>query len=212
IPAALSCFRAATASSTVSPATKRAAKRRARPFRWTNLKTRGCSLSQRRPARSTRCWVSGVRCQVSGIELGAAARLLLQHLAGGEARAVALGEPLQLGHESGRAQVVRVAERAATERWEAEAEDGPDVAVARGAHHAVADRPRGLVQHAVHEALQDLGEAGAAVGGEAEQPPHRGGHAPPLGAPLAADAPPPPPPPAARLPQPPRPGGRPQPP
>src|SRR2546428_10866493 len=94
------------------------------------------------------------------MELGAAARRLLRHLAGGEARAVAPGEPLQLGDESGRAQVVRVAERAAPERWEAEAEDGPDVAVARGAHHAVADRPRGLVQHAVHEALQDLGEAG----------------------------------------------------
>src|SRR5207245_216405 len=53
MPAALSRFRAATASSTVSPATKRAAKRRARPFPRTNLKTRGCSLSQRRPARST---------------------------------------------------------------------------------------------------------------------------------------------------------------
>src|SRR3989475_5018182 len=156
IPAALSCFRAATASSTVSPATKRAAKRRARPFRWTNLKTRGCSLSQRRPARSTRCWVSGVRCQVSGIELGAAARLLLQHLAGGEARAVALGEPLQLGHESGRAQVVRVAERPATERREAEPQDRPHVPVAGRAHPAIAARSRRLVQHALPEAPQDL--------------------------------------------------------
>src|SRR5437879_9892567 len=102
------------------------------------------------------------------MELGAAARLLLQRLTGGEARAVALGEPLQLGHESGRAQVVRVAERPATERREAEPEDRPDVAVAGRAHHAIADRSRGLVQHAVHEALQDLGEAGAAVRVDAE--------------------------------------------
>src|SRR2546427_1935360 len=162
IPAALSCFRAATASSTVSPATKRAAKRRARPFRWTNLKTRGCSLSQRRPARSTRCWVSGVRCQVSGIELGAAARLLLQHLAGGEARAVALGEPLQLGHESGRAQVVRVAERPATERRGGETEDRPDVAVAGGAHHPLPRPPRRLRPPAGPQAPPGLRRAGGA--------------------------------------------------
>src|SRR5437879_5880897 len=81
----------------------------------------------------------------------------------------------------------RGAAPAGPERWDAEAEDDPDVAGARGAHHAVAGRPRGLVQHAVHEALQDLGEAGAAVGVDAEQLVHGGVHAPLLAAAVAVE-------------------------
>ena len=60
MPAALSCVSAATAASTVSPATKREAKRRASPFPRMMLNNRGCSLSHRRPVRSIAGKQSGV--------------------------------------------------------------------------------------------------------------------------------------------------------
>src|SRR5213593_1824761 len=163
-PAAFSRWEAPTASSTVSPATKRDAKRRASPFERTNPNMRGCSLSQRRPARIIRCQVPGARCRgASGIELAAAARLLLQDLAGGEAGAETFGEPLQLADHPRCAEVVRVAQRPAPKRREPEAEDGGDVAVAGTPHDPVSESARRFVEHDQNEALDDLSGTHAPV-------------------------------------------------
>src|SRR5439155_540132 len=70
MPLALSPWSAATAASTVSPATKRAARRRASPLPRMKPKMRDCSLSHRRPARI-------IRCGASAIELRVSTRLLL---------------------------------------------------------------------------------------------------------------------------------------
>src|SRR5881397_3321993 len=117
--AAFRSLRAATAVATVSPATKRDAKRRASPLRRTKPKIRGCSLSHSRPAR----------IMASRVELGVAAGQVLQDVARREAGTVALGQALQVGHDPCRAEVVGVAQGTAAKRRESEAEDGADVAV-----------------------------------------------------------------------------------
>src|SRR3989449_8857162 len=82
--------------------------------------------------------------------------LRLKALARREARAVALGEPLQLAGDARGAQVVGVAQRASAERREPEAEDGADVAVAWGAGDALAPSPRGLGEDYEGEPPDDL--------------------------------------------------------
>src|SRR6266513_523293 len=167
MPAAVSRERAATAASTVSPATKREAKRRARPFPRMTLNRRGCSLSQRRPVRSIEDGGQGseVRGQGSGVSVkpGAVARLLLQHLARSEARPEALGKALELRDETLGPEVVGVAQRAAAERRKPEAEHRGDIAVARTRHDALSHRARGLVEHRENEPLDRLRRARAAV-------------------------------------------------
>src|SRR5438094_2753851 len=172
-PAAFRSFNAATPASTVSPATKRLAKRRANPLPRMNWKTRDCSLSHSRAARS----ISGL-----GMELRVALRLLAQHVARREARTVALGEPLELAHDARGAEVVGVPQRAAAERREPEAENGADVAVAGAAHDPLPHPARGFVQHHEDQPLDDLGGSGAPVGMGTDQFVHGGIHAPLLAA------------------------------
>src|SRR5213080_4853270 len=160
MPAALSCVSAATAASTVSPATKREAKRRASPFPRMMLNSRGCSLSHRRPVRSIEDGGQG-----SGVSVKpcAVARLLLEHLARSEARPEALGEALELRDETLGPEVVGVAQRAAAERRKPEAEHRGDVAVARARDDALPDRARRLIQHREDEPLDRLRRARAPV-------------------------------------------------
>src|SRR5437764_9991064 len=96
-------------------------------------------------------------------------RLVAQGFAGREAGAVALGEPLELSHDPRRAEVVGVTQRPAAERRKPEAEDGPDVAVARGADDALRHRPRRFVQHHENEPLDDLRRTRASVGMHPDQ-------------------------------------------
>src|SRR5438477_9031200 len=73
-----------------------------------------------------------------------------------EALAVARAQPLQdLDREAG-AEVVEVAERAAQEGREAQAEDGPHVAVARRAEDTLLEAQHGLVQEREDQPLLDL--------------------------------------------------------
>src|SRR5690242_10807148 len=166
MPAAFSAFSAATPESTVSPATKRAANRRASPLPRINRKMRGCSLSHSRPARSIRDRGpgSGSRGPASGIELRVPLRQVAQRVARCEPRAVAVGEPLELSDDPRRAQIVGVPERASAERRESEAEDRADVPVPRRPNDALARGARRLVQHHEHQALDDLGGPRPTIG------------------------------------------------
>src|SRR5437867_13246332 len=170
MPLALSPWSAATAASTVSPATKRAARRRASPLPRMKPKMRDCSLSHRRPARI-------IRCGASAIELRVSTRLLLWDVARREARAQPLGETLQLPDETARAEVVGVTERAAAERRKAEAEHGGDVAVARARDDTLPHRAGRFVEHRQDEPLDGLRRSRAAVRLRADEPVHGGGDA-----------------------------------
>ncbi len=69
--------------------------------------------------------------------------------------AVLLTQVVQRLHHFLGAKLVHIAERAAEERREADAEHRADVAVARAADHAFVQAARRFVQHHHHAALSD---------------------------------------------------------
>src|SRR5580765_1325902 len=95
--------------------------------------------------------------------------MLLENLTRGEPRPIPLGEPLEVGDDALRAEIVGVAQRPAAERRESEAEDGADIAVARGPDDVLAERARGFIHNPQHQPLHDLRRPGTAVRMDAEQ-------------------------------------------
>src|SRR5687768_2038698 len=73
-----------------------------------------------------------------------------------EARREAVVQLLEVADDVLEPDPVHVAEGAAAERGEADAEDGPDVPVARRADDPVLERPRRLVHHREHRPADDL--------------------------------------------------------
>src|SRR5207245_3065655 len=71
--------------------------------------------------------VRGARCRVLGIELRVSLRLTAQDVARCEARAVPLGEPLELAHNPRCAEIVPMPERATPERRDGEPRAGADL-------------------------------------------------------------------------------------
>src|SRR5438309_4904841 len=74
------------------------------------------------------------RLAASGIELGAAAGMLLKDLAGSEASAIALGKVFEIADHAFRTQVVGIPQWTAAKRRKAKSKDRADVAVARTPH------------------------------------------------------------------------------
>src|SRR5438445_8243025 len=106
----------------------------------------------------------------SGIELGAAAGVLLKDLAGCEANTIALGQALEIADHTLRTQVVGIAQRSPAKRRKTESKDRADVAVARISHDALTKRARRFVHQAEHQTLEDLRRSGPAVRMNTEQP------------------------------------------
>src|SRR6266566_9714545 len=109
------------------------------------------------------------RLAASGIELGAAAGMLLKNLAGCEANTIALGQALKIADHALRTQVVGIAQRSPAKRRKAESKDRADIAVARTSHDALAKRARRFIDQAEHQTLEDLRRSGPAVRMNAEQ-------------------------------------------
>src|SRR2546426_12758549 len=82
------------------------------------------------------------RLAASGIELGAAAGMLLKDLAGCEANTIALGQALEITDHALRTQVVGLAQRSPAKRPKAESKDPADIAAAPAYHHAPPQRLR----------------------------------------------------------------------
>src|SRR2546430_17526446 len=81
------------------------------------------------------------RLAASGIELGAAAGVLLKDLAGCEANTIALGQALEIADHALRTQVVGIAQRAPPKWRKAETQDPPDIAAPRNFSNALTKRP-----------------------------------------------------------------------
>src|SRR2546425_12554673 len=82
------------------------------------------------------------RLAASGIELGAAAGMLLKDLAGGEANTIALGQALEIAEHALRTQVVRIAQRAPAKPRKSESKNRAHIAVARASSDGLRQRAR----------------------------------------------------------------------
>src|SRR5258705_11451188 len=95
--------------------------------------------------------------------------MLLENFTRREPGTVPLGEPFQIGHDALRSEVVGIPERPATERRKTEPEDRADVTIARAPDDALAERPCRFIDHAEHEALQNLGRPQSAIRVDAKE-------------------------------------------
>src|SRR5437879_9668678 len=82
------------------------------------------------------------RLAASGIELGAAAGMLLKDLAGCEANTIALGQALEITDHALRTQVVGIAQRSPANMRKAQAKARDDLAVAGSYQYSLPKRHR----------------------------------------------------------------------